>query len=527
MSGARAEPAAVWRRLAPLATLLCVGLCAGWFALHARPAVRAYQDSAVYLEGARQLAAGQGFSTALAPLEAREPTAITAYAPGFSALMAPFLLTGRDERESAALVLVGAYVAYALFTCGLVLAASGPGWWPAAAIFTLALILQPTVIQHVPSILSDLPFAAGTTAIIGLSLGWVRRGDASLVAALGLGVALGLVTLVRWSGLHLAIVLAVGLSLSLPKELRPARRLRLLGMLALGGAAVVGPWLLRNRLRGGSLTGDRYLTLHDPLTIAGHVLSGLSAGRADLHALVVDAPGAWLACDAALALATGLLAWVVVRGRAWRVRQARLLAVLAVGYTAALGVTAYLHIVDALVAPRYWLPVWPLLGACAFAVLAHSELPRSARAAVALAWLVPLALAALLFNAHRVELARPEVEVERYFLDERLARSAPVAYVRSKGRACAVVSNYAVPLTLHAKPRLVRALRPDADALRAFLAGRSDVCIVYFHRRDVYRAHPQADPAPALATLAREGRIHRIQRDAYGEVWLQTSDRAG
>jgi len=507
--------------------LLCLGLLASWFAVQARPALRAYQDSAIYLEGARQLAAGQGFSTALVPLEADEPSPITAYAPGFSALIAPLVLCGLDEREGAAVVLALAYVAYALASCALVLAAAGFGWWPAAGLFTLALILQPTVIQYVPSILSDLPFAAATTAVAWLAVRQLQREEPSLAAALGLGIALGLATLIRWSGLHLGIVLAIGLWLALPSALAPARRLRLLAAIALGGAATVGPWLLRNRLRGGFLTGDRFLTLHDPATIAGQLLSGLSSGRSDLHALLADVPGAGVACDGVLALDLTLLLWLVVRGRGWRVRHVRLLAVLAVGYTAALGITACLHIVDALVAPRYWLPVWPLLGAGAFGALAHAELSPRARRAVAVVWLLPMAGAVAAFNAHRLELARPGVELERYFLDERLAHSAPVAYLRSKGRGCAVVSNYAVPLTLHAKPRLVHALRPDAAALRAFLDRRGDVCIAYFHRRDVYRKHPEVDPAPALEALAREGRIRRIQRDAYGEIWVSTSAADG
>jgi hypothetical protein len=521
MGVANAGVAGSRARLAAALTLLCVGGCALWFGLNARPAVRAYQDSAIYLEGARQLAAGQGFTTALVPLEAERPRAITAYAPGFSALMAPWVTSDRDERGAAAVVLVAAYVAYALATCALVLLAAGPGWWPAAAVLSLALILQPTVIQHVPSILSDLPFAAATTAIAGLALRWLRRDEPSLAGAAGLGVALGGATLIRWSGLHLAGVLALGLLVSLPPALPLRRRLTRAAALALGTAASVLPWLLRNRLRGGSLTGDRYLTLHDPGTIASHVVSGLASGRADLQGLLAAAPVAGHAFDGALALGLGLLLVVMWRGRAWRARAPRLLFGLALGYAAALGITAWLHIVDALVAPRYWLPVWPLLGAGAVGALAHARLSRRARLAVAAAWLLPLAAAAALFDAHRVELTRPEVELERYFLDERLASSAPVAWVRSKGRDCAVVSNYALPLTLHARPRLVRALRPDAEALRAFLASRDDVCIAYFHRREAYRAHPEADPGPVLAALAREGRIRRIQRDGFGEIWLQ------
>jgi hypothetical protein len=509
-----------WRRLGPSFGLLVVGLATTWFALHARPAVRAYQDSGMYLEGARQLAEGQGFTTVLVPLAAREPAAITAYAPGFSFLMLPFALGGLDARESAAVVLVLAYVAYALFTYWLVLAAARERWWPAAGVFTLALALQPTVLQYVSSILSDLPFAAGTTAVAWLAVRWVRRDDPSPRAALAIGVCLGLTTLVRWSGLHLGVVLGLGVFVSLPAALPALRRLHLVALLGLGGALVVVPWLVRNRLSGGFLTGDRYVTLHDPATILGHALSGLAAGRADAHELLGSAAPA---LDLVVLVAASGLVVALVRGRAWQVRHARLLAVLALGYAALLVTTAFLHIVDSLVAPRYWLPVWPLLGAFGLAALAHAQLRPRARTLVLAAWLVPVVPTAVAFNAHRVHMARPEVEVERYFLDEALARSAPVAYVRSKGRDCAVVSNFSLPLTLHARPRLVHALLPDPAGLRAFVDEQERVCIVYFHRRDVYRKHPDVDPGPALETLAREGRIRRIQRDGFGEVWVKAA----
>jgi hypothetical protein len=473
------------------------------------PGQAATPDSASYLEGARHLAAGRGFSTAWVEPGAAAPRPIATFAPGFSLALAAGLRAGASEGASAAWVLGLSYVVYAAGTFLLAVLAAGWDLWALALLATAFALLHPGALLALDRILSDLPFAAWSVLGCCLALRLVAQREPHARWAALLGLWLGTGVLVRWAGMHFLVttLMAVGVT-------RAARGrghwLREPAWMALAAAPVVVAWLARNRVRAGSWTGGREIALGEPLAVLRDAGSGLGAG-------LVEAPAGWGVALAALLLLAAVVALLRRDRRSPRAPAELFLAVTALGYAGLLVGSSVLHRVDSLASTRFWLPLWPLLGALAVCAVpaARGRARGLAACGVALLLLLPagrfgVALARALERADEGAIYLSPVIVGSTVLRE--ARAA---------RGCAVLSNNPAALLASASfPSLHRLPRSRAELVRA-LDDEGSVCIVYFTMSDTRSVEAsRPDHRRLIEALAEEGRIRRVARDPVGEFWV-------
>jgi len=273
-------------------------ICAAWFASLRTPGSYAWPDSGIYVDGARHLAAGQGFSTSLVSIGEESPRAVAIFPPGFPALVAVGIRVGLPPRESASLVLSIAYAGYTLAAYVLVLLAAGRRWWPLAAGVALFLALQPLVLHAMESVLSDLPFASCTTAAAALAVLVAARPRPSRVALAVLGALLALAVFVRWAGFFTLLGITLGVLVGAGSSWTPAERVRRVAWIAVGPLALLGALCLRNFVTTGTLLGHRVFALAPLLETLGAAGQGLGAGFAGVFPrvfrLVTGIIGLWL-----------------------------------------------------------------------------------------------------------------------------------------------------------------------------------------------------------------------------------------
>lgn len=487
-----------------LALVAAAGVAQVWV-----PGQAATPDSASYLEGARHLAAGRGFSTAWVEPGAAAPRPIATFAPGFSVALAVGLRAGASEGESAAWVLGLSYAAYAAGSFLLAVLAAGWSLWALALLAAAFALLHPGALLALDRILSDLPFAAWCVLGSCLALRLVARPEPRAGPAALLGLWLGAGVLVRWAGLHFLLATLGGVGVARAARGR-GRWLREPAWLALGAAPIAAAWLIRNRVRAGSWTGGRKIALGEPLAVLRDAARGLGAG-------LVEAPAGWAVAVAALLLLAAAAAVLARDRRSPRAPAELFLFVTALGYTGLLVASSVLHHVDPLASTRFWLPLWPLLaalGVCAVPA-ARGHARGLAACGVALLLLLPVcrfgtALARALERADEGAIYLSPVMVGSVVLRE--ARAA---------RGCRMLSNNPAALLASASfPSLHGLPRSRAELVRV-LEDEGSICIAYFtvnDTRSVEASRP--DQRRLIEALAHEGRIRRVARDSVGEFWV-------
>ena len=478
------------------------------------PAGRATSDSASYLDGARHLAAGEGFVSSHVRIGATAPRPIVDFAPGFSAGIAAAGVTGGlDVHRAAALVIGFAYVVYVAAAYLLLCEVSAARWRWLALLAAVALMLHPAVLQMLDTIGSDLPGAALWAAAVWLTLRLIARPGLDLRQAAGVAALMGLAILVRWSALYLAIALAAGLFVAAAPRWSRGDRLRGALVLLLGALGLAAPWMARNYLATETLVGYRRIHLSNPLAVALDALRGIASGPVDGFA-----PVAWTPLGTA-ALLAALPVLALAGRRAWQHEPARLAVVSAPVFVALLVLSAAVSPIDPLHAARFWLPLWPLLGAILLGALATLDAPTARVAVGALALL--LAFAAGRFGVAFVG-GLDGARTGRDFLQPSLAASAPLHYLRQAGGRT-LLSNDPRVVLIHASAPLVHDL-PEADLLRPLL--RRPVAILLFTQTMTPRIESRlAAQRRMLADLQAEGLASRVAVDPAGEVWLSQSNR--
>jgi 4-amino-4-deoxy-L-arabinose transferase-like glycosyltransferase len=494
--------------------LVLAGACAAWLAVLWEPAGRGTPDSADYVDGARQLAAGHGFTTSLVPIGAERRQAISVHPPGFSGLMVPGIWAGLGERQSAALVLGLSFVLYGGATVLLVVLAAGPGWWPAGVGLAVFLVLHPKLLGALDSILSDLPFAASSLLLTALGLVLLRREPARL-AALALGLGLGVAVLLRYSGLHLLGALGGALLVASTGEWRRVTRIRVAVSLAIGTLVVAGPWLLRNLLVSGSPMGRWRAPRRDLAEVLEQAATGVSAEFAgDGGAL--DVAAAWLLAG----LAASLAVFLARPERRADMRAPVFLLLSGLGYGLLLVFSASLAAFDSLAVGRFWLPVWPLLGAGALAVAA--SLPSRAGVRVGA---VSLLLLLLVPSGHRFASGfregLPHASEGAIYLRDALLESAPFRYATATRGSCTLLSNNPRVLLVSEAFPTVHLLPTDLEPTLGAFDGRRPVCIAYFAMKGPSSVEKRRRAnVLVIRTLAGQFRIGQVGRDDLGEFWV-------
>ena len=200
-------------------------------------------DSAAYLAGAEGLANGEG-------LDGVDGRPMSLYAPGLSWLLA--VPAGRGAAEGAALALNLAGLAAIVLLVGLWLRRIVR---PAVALAASALLAISAPLVYVHSwVWSEPLFILLSVGYLVLLVRIARSPDGVRRLAVAAGLVAAAATLVRYSGVSLLPVAGLAL-LTRPAPIRQ----RLADAIAFGVAFAVPvlPWLLRNQLRTGEITGER------------------------------------------------------------------------------------------------------------------------------------------------------------------------------------------------------------------------------------------------------------------------------
>lgn len=218
-----------------VASLLCaVSLAAGFFFIFAYPLPEVENDAVDYIDIARNIALGKGFTQdGMTPAVFRPPL--------FSVLLGGwFFLTGTSSPVSAAVFQSMVHGAGVLAAFLLFLEIAPSLAWAVAGAFWLA--VNPLLVTRVVFVLQEPTLLLFTTLALLLSVRWIKAPSTPRVALAG--AAWGLCTLAKvvvWFVPLLMLAMRF-----LPGRLRREWKGREAAALLLCFASVVAPWTLRN-----------------------------------------------------------------------------------------------------------------------------------------------------------------------------------------------------------------------------------------------------------------------------------------
>jgi 4-amino-4-deoxy-L-arabinose transferase-like glycosyltransferase len=212
-------------------------------------------DSVIYLDGARHIAEGAGYSTALRGIT--EPLG-THFPPGYSIALAAMSFVSHDLLGGARLLGLLARLGLLIVTwAGLTRLARVNRWVALAAVGVLATAPDLTLVHAV--VLSEPLFLV--TAVSGLFLVTRSLTDGRRWLWLG-GLVLGLAVVTRYAGLGIAAAVPLVL---LARGGRPWRsRLADVGIFACAALAPLAVWLASQMGHAAPGAGQRALALHVP-----------------------------------------------------------------------------------------------------------------------------------------------------------------------------------------------------------------------------------------------------------------------
>jgi hypothetical protein len=426
-------------------------------------------DSATYIDGARHLARGEGWTTCRTELTSHRPGPIRAWPPGFSALMVPGIWLGLSPLHSARVVLTLSFVAAAVLVFVLARRVSGPrlAFLPFVAVGMFA--LQPSQLYVVNHVHSDVAFVPTVLLSVYFALRIAVRRAPGRPLQIALGAALAGMVLVRSAGLLMAAGILVGLFVSM-RASSLAERARSLLPVVLTFGLLFAPWMVRNQLVGATPVGRVGLKLTNPLEHMGRAASGLVAWASD----AAGALGSWHLLAGLYVWAATILVLVVVsmavRHGLWRSRAVRLLGSVFVVYALLMIVTATLHPFNPLGDARFWAASWPLGGLVVLSLVRRMRLRLvwlHRAVAVAMALTSAIYLVSFLGELPRAGresgLLRREVRV--------LAKLVP-----PKGQ-CRLLVNDARPLLVHRELGPTSRLPASREEFEAVLAAHPRLCV--------------------------------------------------
>lgn len=235
-------------------------------------------DGTQYVESARQLLAGYGYSTSLLFFDEQHaagvmPAPQTGWPPGYPLAIAAVGRIGLGLETAARLVARVAYVAVAALVFLIAFRLTGnPNLASLATLWQLSIT---ELWMYLAGPNSELPFLALSLAALAVL---PRKGSGNWRWALA-GLLGGLSVTVRYAGAFLLVTLGATALMTVWNHWRLERRLVLLPLvlLAPGTALAVAP-LIRNQLLVGSLTG-----YHVPVSQSvGNLLSDAASGMVDV-----------------------------------------------------------------------------------------------------------------------------------------------------------------------------------------------------------------------------------------------------
>jgi hypothetical protein len=498
-------------RFAPLSLALLLLVAALAWARAWGPAEEGFFDSAFYLDGARHLAKGEGFVSAGVANADGHYAPIVRWAPGFSALMALPIACGMAPLRAAACVLATAYATAIALVFLLGIELTGRRHWPSALLASICFGAQPSVLESMDALLSDLPCGAASLWAMLLAIRLARSPRPTLLQRVTFGAALMLLVLLRYAGLFFAAGLLLALAIVLWRR-SPLRVLApSVGVLGLG----VGAWMLRNRRLGAGAFGERVWEQTDPTQ---QLRLGAAGALTPFRELIDRAESEPLQLWTSWLLLAAAACFLALLFRSWpRARRKLLLLVLPMAaYFAALVTTATLMRFDPINNPRFWIALWPLL-----TWLALTPALQPSRGF----WLIPrcVVLGALLWSAglFATRAVQGVGTTHRYrgLLAERWQRAADVLPAPGE---CQLFVNDARPFMLHRALGPTPIIPPSLEELQATTARFEHVCIATIDRS--LRLSSSAErrrvaQSRAVQALARLGRLDLVARAAGVSVF--------
>jgi hypothetical protein len=330
-------------------------------------------DSAFYVDGARHLAAGAGYVSALTEPESHGFAPITRWAPGFSLLIACGMALGLSVLDAAALVLALSYAAAVALVALLGLNLMGRRCWPVSVLAALTFAVLPATLGSADALLSDLPFATFALLAELLALAICRATAPSLGLRVAFGSCLGSIFLLRYAG----ALFAPGLLLATAWNMRTRRRApwrTLLRLIPSVGAfvVIVASWIARNRTVGPEAFGTRAF---ESTSIAEHLARARSGALS--WALQLASAEHSGAAHSAISVALWLTAacCLVLLAFCWRraKRGLMLLVIPGVMYFGTMVLAASRMHFNPIDHPRFWVPLWPLMFLTALTLAARAR----------------------------------------------------------------------------------------------------------------------------------------------------------
>lgn len=485
-------------------------------AWHSVPGNIGHHDTAYYLDGARQLARGNGFVSAESS-PSGEKLDIANWPPGFSLMMVPGLWVGLSVHQSAALALGGSYVGLLAAIYSLLLMGSRIRNWPVALAVCAVFGLTPSLLEMQDRLLSDLPMSAAlmvavaaTVATLQLGDRW-RAGRLSFLIAGALGALFAWVVFIRYAGMF--AVAGLVSSMGLLVGLKRIRDFWKQGVVLLGTTVfLVGGWMLRNSILTGEAMGQRGSRMTDPALHVERAVGGVLLWATDVRDFLGKESSSWLAFSLLQFALLFLLSVEAASGRLKRNTAAAVLGFTATAYTAGLILSASMHPFNSLLHPRYWVFVWAALLWMSLLLVVHAKTRFKwiLRASFALS----LATCFITGYSQYGERHAASVTPSR-------TRAAPVHEIADEMRKkdCHIVSNdNRVLLVNDAYDELYRF--PNSKSAFKKLQKRGPICVVWIKPKVSSRTRVAGKQMKLLEWAEKKKFVHLDRKKRSYEVWL-------
>jgi hypothetical protein len=496
---------------------LALGLAATTLAFYWGPADNGAFDSAFYLDGARHLAAGDGYVSAYVEPGRTDYAPITHWAPGTSVLIALSIKLGASPLTAAALVLGACYVAAVLLVFGLGVRLAGSRYWPLSLLASVVFALEPSALTSLDAVLSDLPCATFALLSLWLALRVMRSAAPSLTLRFAFGLSIAWLDLVRYAGLlfipGMLVATALGMRVRKPLWMRAW----MLWPTVLTAAAGVVAWNLRNKRVADKPLGGWTFVDSD---VALHVVRAARGAFVWLDDLIQQSGVAGVEAPFLVLLYFAMISLIVLAIVSARVawRETLLVGLTTAGYTGLMIATASVTLIASLSETRFWVGVWPLELLLIVIAVAHAG-PRWCLAPKLT--LVATLLCAAGFFGWKTYRDLPFAREPRGLLAQSWQRASEVL---PQPTECRLYVNDPRPYMLNRQLAPTSAIPASLAEFDAAVKGDSSVCIAVSLKHRNLRLSGSAEqrrvPQMEVVTaLLQQHRLERIKADAGVTVY--------
>ena len=518
---------AVSRRLHERAGIVVATLLATagvWLAHAWGPGQDGFFDSAFYLDGARHLADGDGFVSAVTDAKSRELAPVIRWAPGFPVLTA---LVGRALRlsalDAASFVLAAAYVSLILAAFSLGRLLFGPRHVVLAAVCAVLVGIQSELLAALDALLSDLPFGALAIINTAVAVTLARREAWSPIWVVAFATTLCAMFFVRYAGALYIPGLLIATSITM---LARGRGLRVVLWnhlrVALLSAFAIGAWIARNKQFGEKPFGARVVADGDWHLHADRALHGSLAWWYTLRDLAAteNLERYFMWGTFAVAAAFGLLL-LTRNARLWEGLCFTLLPSLA--YWVLMVESATRVKFDPIQHPRFWVPVWSLSFVAAACCVAHvRRLWQHLLAFIVIAGLLGIGLG----EAVLLRRSLPGAQQARGLL---VARWRAAAEVLPSPGSCRLFVTDVRPLMLHRRLGPSSEIPLSLGELNDAARFHERICLAVLSPRlrvSTTAERRRVEQNKVIAALKKAGRLKQLSGRSRVTVYQLRSDSA-